>query len=467
MTLRARLIVALIVLGVAVASAGIAVVVLQRRYLVNQVDRQLATARPAAFRLARGRLSPPGADAPRPPVDLRRAPPAGVPTDLFELYVATVSGHGTVTNTVAPGLQRFGAPDLQGRNIAALVNKGPITVAAAGGTSYRARVLRAADSYLVLALPLDHVAAATQRLLIVMSIAAALTIGILVLVWWSVLRLGLRPIQEMTAAADAIAGGELDRRVENLPPRTEVERLGRAFNVMLDERQAAEERLRRFVSDASHELRTPLTSIRGYTELYRRNGLDEPGALDDAMRRVGQEAARMNDLVEDMLLLARLDEGRTLEQAPVDLTELVRDAANDATAVQPARSIGVEADDQLMTTGDENRLRQVFGALLTNALVHTPESVLVTVRGYRDGGMCAIEVEDGGAGMNADLAQRAFGRFVRGDQSRGRHHGGSGLGLSIVQSVVIAHGGRVSLRTAPDCGTTIRVLLPASNLNGS
>jgi two-component system, OmpR family, sensor kinase len=462
MTLRARLLVALVVLGVAITSAGAAVIVLQRRYLVDQVDRQLSTARPAAFALARGSLLlgggtstvQPGPGAPTS---------SGVPSDLFELYVAVVTPNGAVTAVAAPGLHRFGAPDLRGRDLAPLVGDGPITVSSRGSsTSYRVSILRAPDGYLAIGLPLDHVAAATRRLLVVMIIAAALTLGILVLVWWWVVRLGLRPIRQMTSAADAITAGELDRRVENLPPHTEVERLGTAFNLMLDERQASEDRLRRFVSDASHELRTPLTSIRGYTELYHRRGLDEPGALDDAMRRVGQEAARMNALVEDMLLLARLDEGRPLEHAPVDLAELLRDATDDAAAVQPVRAIDLDLRDDLVTDGDENRLRQVFGALLTNALVHTPPSAPVKVSAYRENGSCVVEVQDGGPGMPPELATRAFGRFVRGDESRGRPQGGSGLGLSIVQSVVAAHGGRVMLRTAPQQGTTIRVLLPAA-----
>jgi two-component system OmpR family sensor kinase len=314
--------------------------------------------------------------------------------------------------------------------------------------------------YLVVALPLDRVDAATRQLVLVMLIAAAVIAGVLALVCWWVIRLGLRPIRHMTAAADAIAQGDLDRRVDPMPPRTEAERLGRALNVMLDQRQVTEARLRRFLADASHELRTPLTSIRGYTELYRRGGLNDAGTLDDAMRRVGQEAARMHDLVEDMLLLARLDEGRPLQRSRVDVAELLRDAANDASAVQPTRPITLDLPDtDLFTTGDENRLRQVVAALLTNALVHTEPSVAVVVRGCTDRATCVIEVEDAGSGMSADLADRAFGRFVRGDASRGRHHGGSGLGLAIVESVVTAHGGEVALQTRPGRGTTVRVVL--------
>jgi two-component system OmpR family sensor kinase len=317
-----------------------------------------------------------------------------------------------------------------------------------------------AASHLVVALPLDRVEAATRRLVLVMLIAAAVIAGVLGLVCWWVVRLGLRPIRHMTDAADAIASGDLERRVAEMPARTEADRLGRALNMMLDQQQATEDRLRRFLADASHELRTPLTSIRGYMELYRRGGLRDRPTLDDAMRRVDQEAGRMHDLVEDMLLLARLDEGRPLEHSPVDLTILLRDAANDAAAVQPARPISIEVPDgTLVTTGDENRLRQVIAALLTNALVHTDGTVPVIIRGTRVNGSCVIEVEDGGSGMPPHLAARAFGRFVRGDASRARHHGGSGLGLSIVESVVSAHGGRVSLASQPGAGTTVRVEL--------
>jgi two-component system OmpR family sensor kinase len=458
-TLRARLIVALAAVSIAVIVAGYAVVTIQRRYLVDQVDRQLATSgRPAAgFALRSARA--PGVTVPEPPVTRRTR--QDVPSDLFDIYVARVSDNGTAQEVIVPGASRFGAPDMRGKDIAALAERGPITASAVhGSTSFRVEVVTTrADDHLVVALPLDRVEAATRRLVLVMLIAGAVIAGVLGLVCWWVVRLGLRPIRHMTDAADAIASGDLERRVADMPARTEADRLGRALNMMLDQQQSTEEHLRRFLADASHELRTPLTSIRGYMELYRRGGLRDGPALDDAMRRVDQEAGRMHDLVEDMLLLARLDEGRPLEHAPVDLTTLLRDATNDAAAVQPARPISLEVPDALITTGDENRLRQVIAALLTNALVHTDKTVPVVVRGTRVNGSCVIEVEDRGSGMPAHLAARAFGRFVRGDASRARHHGGSGLGLSIVDSVVSAHGGKVSLASQPGAGTTVRVEL--------
>jgi two-component system OmpR family sensor kinase len=453
-TLRGRLVVALAAVGVAIVVAGVVVVTTQRHYLIDQVDRELQTSSVSAGRLAGG----PGPGGGPPP----SSSSSSVPSELFELYVARVSSKGSVLDVLVPGQAKFGSPDLTGRDLSALADSSsPTTVSAKGaGGSYRVLVRPTFSGYVVSALPLDRVDSATTRLVVVMGVGGAVILGVLALLGWWVVRLGLRPIRQMTEAADAIAQGHLDRRVEHPPPTTEAGRLGRAFNVMLDERQAAEEQLRRFVSDASHELRTPLTSIRGYTELYRRGGLADDGALDDAMRRVGQEAHRMTDIVEDLLLLARLDEGRPLERSPVDVTQILRDAVSDAAAVEPERPITAEVADGVVAAGDENRLRQVVGALVGNALVHTDGTVPIVVRGRLDGPACVIEVDDEGLGMPTELAGRAFDRFVRGDDTRSRRRGGSGLGLAIVKSVVEAHAGHVTLETAPGRGTCVRVVLP-------
>jgi two-component system OmpR family sensor kinase len=271
----------------------------------------------------------------------------------------------------------------------------------------------------------------------------------------------------MTATAGAIAAGDLSQRVPAEPEGTEARDLGDALNGMLTtiegafaERAASEARLRRFVADASHELRTPVTTIRGYAELYRHGGLSEPDDLDQAMRRTEQESVRRASLVDDLLLLARLDEGRPLARDPVDLGVLGIDAAADARAVAPDRVVTADVAEGVTVDGDEDRLRQVVGNLVGNALVHTPAGTPVSVRVHNGGGRAVVEVHDDGPGMTPEVAERAFERFSRADASRSRHAGGSGLGLAIVRAIVVAHGGDVALDTALGHGTTVRVELP-------
>lgn len=226
------------------------------------------------------------------------------------------------------------------------------------------------------------------------------------------------------------------------------------------ERERADARLRQFVADASHELKTPVSTIRGYAELYRSGALDRRTAMDDAMRRTEQESIRMGGLIDDLLDLANLDEGRPLELSPVDLVEVASDACLDASAVQPNRKISVQAAETVMVRADEAKLRQVAANLLANALTHTPEHSPVEVRVAVRPDAAILEVCDHGPGMSTEAAERAFERFYRADPSRSRRSGGSGLGLAIVQSVVTGHGGKVNLRSSAHAGTTVRVELP-------
>jgi two-component system OmpR family sensor kinase len=328
----------------------------------------------------------------------------------------------------------------------------------------------------VVAAPLGDVQNTVQRLA-----ALQLVIGVVVLLafaalGYAVVRRSLRPLVEVESTAEAIAAGDLTRRVPESDPRTEVGSLAGSLNAMLGQIEGAfgaqraseanarqsEERMRRFIADASHELRTPLTSIRGFAELYRQGAVSDPAELDRVMRRVEDEAARMGLLVEDLLLLARLDQQRPLQREPVDLLDLARDAVHDASAVDPGRPVSLEvmSGEPPVVTGDDARLRQVFGNLVTNALTHTPAGTPVVVRVGTYGAEAVVEVVDRGPGLSAEQAARAFERFYRADASRTRAHGGSGLGLSIVAALVAAHGGRVDLDTAPGEGATFRVRLP-------
>jgi two-component system OmpR family sensor kinase len=296
-------------------------------------------------------------------------------------------------------------------------------------------------------------------------------------------RNSLRPLSEVERTARAIAAGDLSQRVPEGDPRTEVGRLSAALNGMLarieasfraqqtseEQARASAERMRRFVADASHELRTPLTSIRGFAELYRQGAAGSPEDTRRLMQRIESEGARMGLLVEDLLQLARMDQQRPLTVAPVDLAELAGDAVHDARAVQPERPLALRLDPSLtevpVVLGDEARLRQVVGNLVTNALTHTPPSARVTVTLAEDPGdpdSVLLSVADEGPGMAPEDAQRVFERFYRAESSRTRESGGTGLGLAIVASLVEAHGGTVEVRTAPGRGADFRVRLPRS-----
>jgi len=319
----------------------------------------------------------------------------------------------------------------------------------------------------VVAIPMRDIDDTLHHLLLTeILVATGVLLALAAFAWW-VIHLGLRPLEEMGTTAGAIAAGDLSRRVEVVDERSEVGKLGVALNSMLGqiehafaERTASEARLRRFVADASHELRTPLTSIRGYAELFRRGAASRPDDLAKTMMRIEEAAARMGVLVEDLLLLARIDQGRPLELKPVDLSQLAAAAVDDMRAAAPDRPVEFESQGAVTVNGDELRLRQVLANLLENARTHTPPATPVVVRvGIADTD-AVIEVSDQGPGMSSDDAARVFERFWRADPSRARESGGSGLGLAIVAAITEAHGGRAEVQTAPGEGATFRVWLP-------
>jgi two-component system, OmpR family, sensor kinase len=279
-------------------------------------------------------------------------------------------------------------------------------------------------------------------------------------------RIGLRPLDAIGSTAAAIAGGDLSRRVDRSEAHTEVGRLGLALNSMLGQiesafraKDASERRLRRFVADASHELRTPLAAVRAYAELFTRGADRRPDDLARAMEGITRESERMSLLVDDLLLLARLDEGRPLERQQVQLEELVGEAVDTARAVDPDRPIDVELQPASVL-GDYDRLRQIVDNLLGNARAHTPPGAPVRVRVRGDDGSAKIEVEDSGPGLGTEDVERVFERFYRSDSSRSRDSGGVGLGLSIVAAVARAHGGSVVAASEVGRGATFRITLP-------
>ncbi|HEY3961218.1 MAG TPA: HAMP domain-containing sensor histidine kinase [Gaiellaceae bacterium] len=318
------------------------------------------------------------------------------------------------------------------------------------------------NNILLIAAPLHGVDDTLHRLLLIELLVTAVALGGLTALALWVVRIGLRPLREIEATADAIAAGDLSRRVEHAEPRTEVGRLGLALNVMMGQiegafnaRTASEARLRRFVSDASHELRTPLAAVRAYAELFTRGAAARPDDLARSMQGIERESERMGVLVDDLLLLARLDEGRPLARERVRVDELAREAVETARAVDPTRRIDLETEP-LTIVGDHDRLRQALDNLLANVRAHTPAGTAARVTVRREGATAVIDVSDDGPGMAADDRERVFERFFRADSSRSRTSGGTGLGLAIVAAVVEAHSGEVCVVG----NSTFRLALP-------
>src|SRR6266508_1477281 len=332
------------------------------------------------------------------------------------------------------------------------------------------------NQFLVIGASLADADSAVERLahlslligLVVLGASAMIGIGV---VWAS-----LRPLGEIERTAAGIAAGDLSRRVPDRDPRTEVGRLARVLNMTFNQIETAfrararseaaarrsEERMRRFVADASHELRSPLTSIRGFAELHRHGAMSTPEETAGVMRRIEDEAARMGLLVEDLLLLARLDQHRPIAWEPVDLLEVAVDALDAARAVAPDRPIElvVGTGGPPVVLGDQARLRRVLDNLVRNALIHTPPDSQIEIRLRAEGPNAVLEVADQGPGLDRDQAERVFERFYRADTARSRKHGSSGLGLAIVAALAAAHRGRAGVVSSPGEGATFWVRLP-------
>ncbi len=487
MSLRGRLLIgllALVTLGLLISD--VATYKTLQRFLVRRVDQQLdGVRRPAELSLARSGLRLQGSAPVFPPAP-RPAFGTGVRGEVYVEVrnaagkVLATSGSSRILDTTTPRIPRTlpfvrppSTPVTTGGQLGA-IRTGPavyrtVGSAQSGGPRWRLRIsaLPANRGTLILALPMRDVYATLHDLLwIEVAVSGAVLLAAAGLGLWLV-RLGLRPLEDIETTAEAIAAGDLARRVPEAPAGTEVGRLSRSLNAMLtqieqafDERQASEDRLRRFVADASHELRTPLTSIRGYSELFRRGADHRPEDLATVMRRIEEEAARMGILVDDLLLLARLDQGRPLARTPLDLTRLAGEAIESAKVIDDRHPLVLEAGGPVTVVGDPLRVRQVLDNLLANVRTHTPPGTSATVRVGAANGTAVVEVTDRGPGLDREQAARVFERFYRADESRARERGGSGLGLAIVDSITKSLGGRAAIRTAPGEGATFRVEFP-------
>jgi two-component system OmpR family sensor kinase len=320
---------------------------------------------------------------------------------------------------------------------------------------------------MVHAAPLTAVDEATDSLIQSLILAG---LGVLLVggaaTWWTVER-SMKPVEQMVETAEAIASGDLSRRVPDLEPGTELGRLGKSLNEMLadieesvDAEREGRERLRQFIADASHELRTPLTAISGYAELRRKGGLARPEAQDRAWSRIESESHRMGSLIEDLIMLTRLGQSQPLRLGDVDVAEVARNAAADHRVIDPERPIVVTAPDSVVVRADEERLHQVIISLLNNVRVHTPVGTTVEISVADQVDRVVVKVTDNGPGIPEAAVAHIFDRFYRVDPSRSRRSGGSGLGLSIVEAIMTAHGGTASASNVEGRGARITITLP-------
>jgi two-component system OmpR family sensor kinase len=469
-SLRSRLLAAVLALAaVGLLLLGAVTYAEQRSFLYDRVDGDVrAAAEQVGPQLERamGRTPSDDDDYGGPPP--HGGPNFGLPAGTYG-EKRTADGRVLVSKVFSVNQTVTAKPDLPAK-----IEVGKIfTVNGQKGAGTRYRVLAVHDprdsTINIAAIPLRATDENLKRLLIVLALVIAAVLALLGVVSWFVVRVGLLPLDRMGHTAGAIAGGDLSHRVESTDPRTEVGRLGIALNAMLDrlerafgEKEASEDRLRRFLADASHELRTPLASIRGYAELFRMGAAREPAEVEKAMRRIEDEAARMGLLVEDLLTLARLDEVAAAPHVRVDLGAIVRDAVDDGRATAPDRDIDARVDAPAAVLGDADQLRQVLGNLLRNALVHTPAGTPIEVSVGRENGDVRLEVRDHGPGLPSGDPAALFERFWRSEGGRERGKGGAGLGLAIVAAIVDAHGGRVEAANAADGGARFVVWLPTA-----
>jgi two-component system OmpR family sensor kinase len=465
-TLRARLTAASVLLvALGLLAAGLATHYALRSFLIDRVDQEFTPAEGAALHYVSD------GDA-----DSAHALDNALPLNAF---VVAVLPNGSV---VYPHYHGHGKVS---EELAELAARAPVGYSS--GNGYRVRSLPTAQvarqfpagpsppgstqqvppGRLVIAISTADVESTLARLDRVEMVIGLVVIVIAGAVAWALVRVELQPLVRIEDTAAAIAAGDLSRRVDAGDPATEVGSLGASLNAMLaqieaafEERRASESRLRRFVADAGHELRTPLTSVRGYAELFRRGGAADPGDLAMIMSRIESEAQRMGVLVEDLLLLAKLDQGRPLARLPVRLSATVAEMATDQAMLHPAWPVHQRIAPGVEVVGDELRIRQAVGNLLANARAHTPAGTPVTVTVEMRDGMAMVEVADAGPGVPPEVMGRLFERFFRADPSRSRASGGSGLGLSIVAAIAEAHGGRVEAESPDGGGATFRILLP-------
>lgn len=483
LSLRTRLLLAVgAVALLALALADIAVYTSLRSYLYSQVDATLQLSHISVEQAATGGGGPNGSGP--PPGEqvggssnfcaIGRESAPGMYIEVRSASGAVVVGETCPAFT--PGKVSY-SPELPSEITGFTIGPGdpdepvvyftvPSSVASGPLFRVRASKLRT-GGILVVAEPISGLSSTLNQLLVLeLLVTGAALVAALLLGLWLV-RVGLRPLRDVVRTAESITAGDLMHRVPNANERTEVGHVATALNVMLEriqtafsELQVSENRLRRFVSDASHELRTPVAAVSAYAQLFPQV-TEHEGDLPRLMEGIEREAARMGRLVEDLLLLARLDEEHPFDLEPVELVGLAAESVETARTVGPSWPISFAAGEPVEVMGDWGALRQVVDNLLANVRAHTPDGTQASVIVGREGGAAFVEVSDEGPGLTEQQAAVVFERFFRADPSRSRDTGGAGLGLAIVATIVRAHGGRVSAQARPGQGALFRVVLPA------
>lgn len=486
-SLRSRLTIGIVVLsaiGFAATFYGTATAL--RNYLIGQIDNELnSVVGGTAMRLDRGAVIQQNDELEEEEEEeeehrnrvgktLPNAAPKPLQRIPTTLSVTLLGSDGTVkgelggdltSSQITDHLKEFDHED-------ALETDGEPFTLKTDGTDFRAVavVLPTTGDTVVVAQSLEAVEKTKHQLLLLFFFVGLLVLLLIAIASRYVIRIGMRPLEDVEKTAEKIASGDLSARLPDAKPTTEVGRLVNSLNVMLSRieesfaaRTESEGRLRRFVADASHELRTPLTAIRGFAELHRQGAVSGEEETKALVARIERESMRMSSLVEDLLVLARMDQGPKMEVKPVNLSELVTDAVESARAAGPGHSIHLEAGNEIYALGDANRIHQVVANLLANARVHTPVNTQIKVAITQSEKEVQISVADNGPGLSEVDRDRIFERFYRVDPSRQRTSAeGSGLGLSIVDAVMRSHGGHVSVDSKLGEGSTFTLHFPLS-----
>jgi len=462
-SIRLRLMVATVALtALGLAGGAIATYQLVQSFLVERLDEDIEDAR---FEVL-GHLTREGG----PPDGRPRGPFVPVERDTY----AELRG---VDGSV---IHRVGFEEDESGEVVAPVRLGPGAVAPVGRPftahgidgrpDYRVHIAPVGPrgESLLIAQPMSEVEQTLDRLILIEAGVSGFVLVFVAGLVYVAVRVGFRPLEHVIATADAIAAGDLERRVTPSGGRTEVGHLAAAFNAMLGtiheslrQREASEARLRSFVADASHELRTPLTSLKGYAEMLERRAITPEDRIQAAVR-IGEASDRMTRLVSDMLVLARLDEEPAVQMERVELGDVVRVAVAEARAIEPEMQLAVLATDDapIAVMGDRDHLTRAVSNLLANVRMHTSPGTRAEISVYASGGTAVIAVRDDGPGIPVEVQEQLFDRFFRADKSRSRARGGAGLGLSIVASIAERHGGSVSVESEPGDGATFRLALP-------
>lgn len=479
LSLRARLVIGVVILAaVGFTASGIAAQSALHSFLINQVDNEISGVVGGNFqRLIDAGIESDDIGQPRhhendgdeddrpAPGPLRRLP-SSTSLTLLDAQGEIVGQLGGETNSQS--INKYIAGITPGQ---AGIKEGVPYTLDAEGNDFRVivRTLPNASGSVVVGKSLDSVDSILHRLQALLLFISALALLLIALLSRTVIKIGLKPLVGVEETAEKIAAGDLSARMPDSKPGTEVGRLVSSLNAMLGRiessfaaRTTSENKLRRFVADASHELRTPLTAIRGFAELHRQGAVQGEDKVKEVMQRIESESKRMGDLVEDLLLLARMDQSREMEAKPVNISELIIDAVESARAAGPLHPIKVSMpQDEIYILGDNNRIHQVVANLLANARTHTPDGTSITVTLSQSNDGTSISVADNGPGLSEEDQKKIFERFYRADKSRQRTSSeGSGLGLSIVDAVMSAHNGTVTVDSAPGEGATFTLFFP-------